>query len=103
MLLMHILQAVHRFVPMQDSENERCQSLQEDGLGSCPGSMCHGSIMQSQKQAHRQFTSRSETADPPLDGQVWRRKEKRRNGVRYLWDRAVHVNEGSSKGMQTLQ
>jgi len=100
---MHFLHADRNIVPMQESENERCPSLREAGLGSCPGRMFHGSVTQYQKQAPRQFTSRSDRADPQLDAQLWRRKQTRRNGVRYLWDRAVHVNERSSKGVQILQ
>ena len=33
-----------------------------------------------------------------MDAQLWRRKQRRRNGVAFLWDKAAQLKSKSSEG-----
>ena len=51
--------------------------------------------MQDQQGEHRHFRATGEGPALDLNTELWRRKQSRRNGVQYLWDKAAQVKEKS--------
>ena len=60
-------------------------------------------MVQIQQRERRQFTPSSEEAAPGLDSQLWRRRQRRRNGVQHLWDKAEQVKDIFDKGGLEVQ
>ena len=77
------------------------QSKEEPGdpsLVSADLDISLSSKMQDPQRERRQFRASDEVAASDLGTQLWRRKQSRRNGVQYLWDKATQLKASSEIG-----
>ena len=83
---------------VQSAENPGMPSLSAADTSTIASCM-----VQIQQRERRQFTPSSEEAAPGLDSQLWRRRQRRRNGVQHLWDKAEQVKDIFDKGGLEVQ